>query len=162
MDFTVVKRANNNISFIDNEKRFTEAPTSQSFINHNTIYRTVFVVGSNKQKITPEMDTGSRNVWVVDSNAYCQTDPGDAPNFCKANLAFNTAKSTTFKKLTTRFRTSYANHGPYTELWVTDDFAISGGPTVKDIKFGTATAQAVPMLQWAFLTLTPTKALLVC
>lgn len=67
----------------------------------NEFYATLYV-GSNHQKVVPMIDTGSSDLWIMESsNPYC------ANNTDCIGMEFNSSASTTFKNTTKPWKIEY-------------------------------------------------------
>ena len=61
-------------------------PVAVKLDNEIITYSADITIGSNNQKLSVIVDTGSSDLWVPDSNAVCIPKwPGDRGDFCKNN-----------------------------------------------------------------------------
>lgn len=88
---------------------------------HNTrfTYTSIVSVGSNKQKQTLVIDTGSSDLWVVDANAQCENH-----SYCKTSGTFNPKTSTTYQSLGLPFEIYYGDGSESFGIWGTDTIGI--------------------------------------
>ena len=78
--------SNNN----NNNNQLKRGTVQTSLINEGPSYAATITVGSNKQQQTVIVDTGSSDLWVVDSAAVCQiTYPGQSPTFVNKMVLIN-------------------------------------------------------------------------
>lgn len=97
--------------------RRRSSPTSRSLYNKNGYYLTYVYIGSNQQKIGVDIDTGSSDLWVVDSSSGCTDDScqyGD----------YNPSLSSTSKKLNQPFSITYGDRTTAQGTYYQDTIAL--------------------------------------
>lgn len=134
LDFDVVRNADVKKSRVhkiaNGNGTFTE-----TLYNKDAYYITYVYAGSNKQKIGVDLDTGSSDLWFVDSSAGC------FDNACQYGT-YNPLESTTSKNLNEVFFIEYGDNSYAQGLYYTDDigFASSDSSAVaKNLQFADAT-----------------------
>ena len=91
-------------------------PVAVKLDNEIITYSADITVGSNNQKLSVIVDTGSSDLWIPDSKAICIPKwRGDRGDFCKNNGSYSPAASSTSKNLNTRFEIKYAD-GSYAKV----------------------------------------------
>lgn len=110
------------------DKRSVLAPLH----NEGIYYSTDIYVGSNRQHLEVEVDTGSSDLWIPASNDKC--------NSCNEYGSFNPTESNTFKNLSEPFHIWYEDKSSALGTFVTDDLAFSsdGSPTIDALQFALA------------------------
>ncbi|RCN33011.1 eukaryotic aspartyl protease [Ancylostoma caninum] len=96
-------------------------------------------IGTPPQTLYLSMDTGSSNVWVIDS-ACSQKQCAGYPSSYRPKIKFSPSASKTFKKITQGFSMKY-NTGSASGYYGTDTVRFAGLKVEKQ-KFGVATAIA--------------------
>ncbi|ODV80500.1 acid protease [Suhomyces tanzawaensis NRRL Y-17324] len=96
-------------------------------------------VGSNKQKITVDVDTGSSDFWVVATDATCQKG-----RKCKAQGTYNASQSNTSKDLNQPFLLGYIDGSTTSGTYYLDDITLPGGITAKQAQFANANTTSSP------------------
>ncbi|EGW32145.1 uncharacterized protein SPAPADRAFT_61229, partial [Spathaspora passalidarum NRRL Y-27907] len=96
-------------------------------------------IGSNRDRVTVDVDTGSSVLWVMDSNGACKTSPltGKVPD-CKAHGTFSFQGSETFNKTEESFHMEYADKESADGFYVKDDISLGKDVVVKGFGFGLA------------------------
>ncbi|KAL6452723.1 SAPT1 Candidapepsin [Candida maltosa Xu316] len=100
LDFNVIRKPFNASAHGLIHKR-KDIPTT--LINEGPSYAADITIGSNKQKQTVVIDTGSSDLWVVDANAQCQQ------NFCKQDGTFDPSSSTSAQNINQDFSIEYGD-----------------------------------------------------
>lgn len=123
------------------------APAKRSIIetllNKQNYYAASITVGSNNQKVTVDLDTGSSDLWVVATGATCQPSesyPGST--YCLSSGTFNHAKSTTAKDTGEEFHIEYGDLTTSDGEYYTDSVSL-GGATVKNVQLGVVSSTSV-------------------
>lgn len=97
--------------------------------NKDVYYVADILVGSNKQKLSVDIDTGSSDLWVIDSAAGIQADYG----------TFDKSQSSTYKYVADGFEIHYGDGSYATGEWGADTVQLSpDGPTVTGQTLGDA------------------------
>ncbi|KGR07488.1 candidapepsin-6 [Candida albicans P78048] len=110
-------------------------PVAVKLDNEIITYSADITVGSNNQKLSVIVDTGSSDLWIPDSKAICIPKwRGDRGDFCKNNGSYSPAASSTSKNLNTRFEIKYAD-GSYAKGNLYQDTVGIGGASVKNQLF---------------------------
>lgn len=124
--------------------------------NEKWWYSTEIYLGSNNQKITVDVDTGSSDLWVPGKGVQCASG---IP--CTEEGTFDPSSSTTNKHLDRKFEASYLD-GTHSEGdYVTDSLSFNsdGSDGVTNFQFGVATESANrnPILGIGFKALEATE-----
>ncbi|CCE79237.1 Piso0_001288 [Millerozyma farinosa CBS 7064] len=111
--------------------------SSVTLKNGKVAYFTSLVIGSNKQKVSVEIDTGSSDLWVVGANATCESQTS-----CKSGGTYKSALSYSSKDLGTPFKIGYVDGTSTTGEYVKDDvfFASDQSISVTGLQFAVANA----------------------
>ena len=110
-------------------------PVAVKLDNEIITYSADITIGSNNQKLSVIVDTGSSDLWVPDSNAVCIPKwPGDRGDFCKNNGSYSPAASSTSQNLNTPFEIKYAD-GSVAQGNLYQDTVGIGGVSVRDQLF---------------------------
>ncbi|GMF07252.1 unnamed protein product [Ambrosiozyma monospora] len=97
-----------------------------SLQNEDFIYVMNVTIGSNKEQIQLQIDTGSSDFWVIGSNnTWCETG-GDSTHDCSIYGTFDASKSTTWKDTGVDFSIVYQDGTGANGTWGTDNVEISG------------------------------------
>jgi hypothetical protein len=132
--------------------------------NEQTWYLVELEVGSNKNKIGVQIDTGSSDLWFPTSDVQCyqleQQNNYDDPyesainelptagvpttDTCTSYGSFNTGDSDTFKKNGSTFEIQYQDTSFGAGIWGYDDVVIADA-TVEDLSFAVVTAASSGM-----------------
>ncbi|EGW31013.1 uncharacterized protein SPAPADRAFT_156595 [Spathaspora passalidarum NRRL Y-27907] len=96
-------------------------------------------IGSNRDKVQVNVDTGSSILWVMSSNVTCAESPltNKAPK-CKAHGTFSYQKSESFNNKKKMFNATYADKESAIGVYSTDDIIIGKDVAVKGFEFGLA------------------------
>ncbi|KAL6454216.1 SAP8 Candidapepsin-8 [Candida maltosa Xu316] len=94
--------------------------------NEDVSYSADITVGSNNQQQNVIIDTGSSDLWVVDSSATCQAQSGEPSDYCKGSGTYSPGSSTSVQKLGTAFNIAYGDGSSSKGTWVKDTVGISG------------------------------------
>ena len=97
--------------------RRRSGPTTRTLYNQHGYYITYIYIGSNQQKIGVDIDTGSSDLWVVDSRSGC------ADNSCQYG-DYNPSQSTTSRKLNLPFSIVYGDHSTAKGSYYQDTIAL--------------------------------------
>lgn len=112
--------------------------------NEQVYYSLNVAFGSNKQKVTLDIDTGSSDTWVVDKSATCNpTYSGQSSDFCKTNGVFDSSKSTTYNSLGQSFHIQYGDQTSSDGTWAKDDIYLPSGDKVLQLQIGDVTSTSV-------------------
>ncbi|RCK67128.1 Candidapepsin-1 [Candida viswanathii] len=143
LDFNIVK-TQKNVTFEGDASTLTKRDAVPvTLINEEIKYAVDITVGSDKQKQTVVIDTGSSDLWVVDPRATCiVTTKGQADDFCKQTGTYFPDSSSTANYLGTAFGTRYGDHSSAAGMWYTDTIGI-GGVDIKDQRFGDVTTTSI-------------------
>lgn len=140
LDFTVTRKPFNVTAHGLIQKR-SDVPTT--LINEGPSYAADIVVGSNQQKQTVVIDTGSSDLWVVDTNAECQiTRPGQTSGFCKQDGTFDPSSSNSAEDLNQDFSIEYGDHTTSQGTFYEDTIGF-GGISIKNQQFADVTTTSV-------------------
>lgn len=104
-------------------------------INQHGYYITYLYLGSNQQKVGVNVDTGSSDLWVVDSSSGC------VKNSCQYGT-YNPLQSNTAKKTSQPFSITYGDGTSAGGLFYTDTVALgtcSTCPKMLNFQFADAT-----------------------
>lgn len=110
-------------------------PYTRQLYNRGGTYVTYLYLGSNQQKVAVSVDTGSADLWVVDSVSGCGQNP------CKDGV-YDPSSSTTSKKLNDTFQIGYADLSGAKGNFYTDSVALGkcdNCAKIKDFQFADAT-----------------------
>lgn len=99
--------------------------------NQETYYLTDLYIGSNNQKISVDLDTGSSDLWVVASNVSCT-------NNCQEFGTFSPSESTSYENLGEDFKITYGDGSYAKGTWASENFAFADiqGANVTGLHFG--------------------------
>ncbi|RCK64601.1 Candidapepsin [Candida viswanathii] len=140
LDFTVIRKPFNATAHRLLQKR-SDVPTT--LINEGPSYAADITVGSNQQKQTVVIDTGSSDLWVVDSNAECQASPFDEDlDYCKQDGTYDPSSSSSAENLNQDF---YIQYGDLTTSQGTfyKDTVGFGGISIKNQQLADVTTTSV-------------------
>lgn len=102
----------------------------QDLINRDVAYFTKLWLGSNSQEVQVDVDTGSSDLWVIDSESGIQGDYG----------VYDHKSSSSYSYVTSGFEIQYVDMSSASGNWVTDKVSLSpNGPSVDSLEFGDAT-----------------------
>ena len=140
LDFTVIRKPFNATAHRLIQKR-SDVPTT--LINEGPSYAADIVVGSNQQKQTVVIDTGSSDLWVVDTDAECQvTYSGQTNNFCKQEGTFDPSSSSSAQNLNQDFSIEYGDLTSSQGSFYKDTVGF-GGISIKNQQFADVTTTSV-------------------
>ncbi|CAI5756319.1 unnamed protein product [Candida verbasci] len=142
LDFDVIRTAinpNTTTAYLQKYSKRGDYPVS--LINQGASYAAKIQVGSNKQSITVDIDTGSSDLWVVDKSATCESSGGEA-NDCKAEGTFDPSGSSSFQNLGGAFSIGYGDGTSSTGTWAKDTVTI-GGAAITAQQFADVTDTSV-------------------
>lgn len=99
--------------------------------NKDNFYITDMYLGSNNQKVSVELDTGSSDLWVIGKDSGIDTSYG----------TYDSSASSSYKKLNGDLDIGYFDGSHAKGDYVTDSASLSsnGDFTLKDFQFGVAT-----------------------
>lgn len=127
-DIKYIPKGNNTAAPL--QERDESGTSELTLHNKDTYYITDLYFGSNKQKLSVNVDTGSSDLWVIDSSANADVLYG----------SFDSSSSSTFKGSSAPFGVAYFDESLARGTWANDDVSLSpNGPTLKGFKFGDAT-----------------------
>jgi len=132
--------------------------------NEQTWYLVELEVGSNKNKVGVQIDTGSSDLWFPTSDVKCyqleqqvnDLDPHESAinqlptagvpttDTCTSYGSFNTGDSDTFHKNNSKFEIQYQDTSFGAGIWGYDDIVIAD-VTVEDLSFAVVRAASSPM-----------------
>ncbi|RCK59355.1 Candidapepsin-8 [Candida viswanathii] len=110
--------------------------------NEQVTYSANITVGSDHQVQNVIIDTGSSDLWVVDSSATCQAQSGYASDYCFSGGSYNRSTSSTYQSLGTAFGILYGDGSSSTGTWAVDTVGISGA-VITNQQFGDVTSTSV-------------------
>lgn len=134
LDFDVVR--DNTTDPVEVVKR--DNPYTRSLYNRHGYYVTYLYLGTSQQKVAVSIDSGSSDLWVVDSGSGC------AHNSCQYGT-YDPSKSTTAKKLPDFFSIGYVDRSGASGYYYTDTVALGtckNCAKVKNFQFADATQVA--------------------
>nr|2H6S_A Chain A, Candidapepsin-3 [Candida albicans]2H6T_A Chain A, Candidapepsin-3 [Candida albicans] len=111
-------------------------------INEQVSYASDITVGSNKQKLTVVIDTGSSDLWVPDSQVSCQAGQGQDPNFCKNEGTYSPSSSSSSQNLNSPFSIEYGDGTTSQGTWYKDTIGF-GGISITKQQFADVTSTSV-------------------
>nr|AAD33218.2 secreted aspartic protease 4 [Candida tropicalis] len=142
LDFVIIKTQKN---IVPNENIIVSKrqPVPVTLIKEQIAYAAEITIGSNNQKQTVIIDTGSSDLWVVDKNATCvRRFEQQVQDFCKANGTYDPITSSSAKKLGTVFDISYGDKTNSSGNWYKDTIKI-GGITITNQQFANVKSTSV-------------------
>ncbi|CAX43023.1 aspartyl protease, putative [Candida dubliniensis CD36] len=123
-----------------NVKRQTVPVT---LLNEQVSYASDITVGSNNQKLTVVIDTGSSDLWVPDTDVSCQTSyEGQDPNFCKDYGTYSPSSSSSSQDLNNPFSIEYGDGTTSQGTWYKDTIGF-GGISITKQEFADVTSTSV-------------------
>lgn len=143
LDFDVTRETNvtqilpDSVPHSEVDKRIDS--TSLTLQNEVSFYSVNLQIGSNKDTIKADIDTGSSDLWVTDKSASCRPRIGEGADYCKASGTFDSSRSSSVHKLNQNFVIRYVDKTGAEGKYVTDDVTIPNGPTLKGLQFGDVT-----------------------
>ncbi|KAL6450021.1 LOW QUALITY PROTEIN: SAP2 Candidapepsin-2 [Candida maltosa Xu316] len=141
LDFDVIKTQKNVTTGEGGVTKRQTVPVT--LYNEKISYAGDITIGSNKQKQTVIIDTGSSDLWVVDSNAQCEvTRPDQTQDFCKHNGTYTPGTSSTAQNLGTPFRIQYGDGSTSQGTLYKDTIGI-GGVSIKNQEFADVSSTSV-------------------
>lgn len=106
-------------------------PFDYRLTNKGSYYIADVYIGSNNQKVSVDVDTGSSDLWVIDSASGEEASYG----------TYDHSSSSTYQYVASGFGVEYVDESNAQGNWVKDDVALSpDGPVLKSQQFGDATA----------------------
>lgn len=111
--------------------------------NEKYWYSVTLEIGSNKDTVKVDIDTGSSDLWVTEKTATCTPSQGLDSNYCKTGGTYDSSKSTTYKNLNENFRIGYVDGSSASGGYATEDITIPGGPTIHGFQFGDVTTSDI-------------------
>jgi len=112
--------------------------------NEDVYYSVDILLGSNKQKLTVDLDTGSSDLWVIEKGATCQNPAAGQPsNYCQLNGVFDGSASSSYKSLGSQFEIGYVDGSSSDGVWATDDYYFANGDVLKTLRFGDVDSTSV-------------------
>lgn len=111
---------------------------SVTLANKDLYYLADIYLGSNRQNLQVDFDTGSSDLWVIAAGSDAASQA--------SNGVFDKSKSSTYKSLGTRFEIEYGDGTTSQGTWSTDQiaFSASGGNVVKNLQFADVTTSQIP------------------
>lgn len=97
--------------------------------NAEYLYTISLEIGSNKQPVYVQIDTGSSDLWVVDASQGGSPDGG----------VYDPSKSNTYHKTDEEFSITYQDQTGSSGYYVTDDIWLPDGSRIKQVQFGDTT-----------------------
>ncbi|EGV61683.1 peptidase A1-like protein [Yamadazyma tenuis] len=106
-----------------------------ALINEGSYYVAEILVGSNQQAVKVDVDTGSSDLWVVDTSSGISGTYG----------VYDHTTSSTFSRIASGFAVAYADQSHAEGDWVSDTIQLggTGGPSLKNQEFGDATTSTI-------------------
>lgn len=106
--------------------------------NKDLYYLGDIYLGSNRQHLQVDFDTGSSDLWVIAAGSKAAS--------LATNGVFDKSQSSTYKSLGTKFNIEYGDHTTSQGTWSTDliAFSASGGDVVKSLQFADVTTSQIP------------------
>lgn len=105
-------------------------PFDYRLTNKGSYYIADVYVGSNQQKVSVDVDTGSSDLWVIDSASGEEASYG----------SYDHSASSSYEYVAPGFGVAYVDKSNAQGDWVKDDVSLSpNGPTLKGQQFGDAT-----------------------
>lgn len=102
----------------------------QPLINRDVSYFTKLWLGSNAQEVDVVVDTGSSDLWVIDSASGLDADYG----------TYDHSSSSSYQYVASGFDIAYVDQSNAQGNWVKDKVSLSStGPSIPDLEFGDAT-----------------------
>ncbi|EGV65402.1 peptidase A1-like protein [Yamadazyma tenuis] len=99
-------------------------------------YKADIQVGSRNDAISVEIDTGSSDLWIIDTSAGVSTSAG----------TYDSSKSSTYQYVNNQFEIGYVDGSSATGNLVKDTVTLgsgSGGPVLKNQEFGDVTSTSL-------------------
>ncbi|GMG56236.1 unnamed protein product [Ambrosiozyma monospora] len=113
-------------TIVGKEQSVTGGSLDVNLQNEDFIYVMNVTIGSNKEEIQLQIDTGSSDFWVIGSNnTWCKTG-SDSTHDCSVYGTFDSSKSTTWKNTGVDFAIMYQDGTGANGTWGTDNVEISG------------------------------------
>ncbi|CAK9439896.1 uncharacterized protein LODBEIA_P39960 [Lodderomyces beijingensis] len=146
---------------VQHDKSLAKRDVTAPFRLDKNVYLTQLELGSNHDRVTVSLDTGSPDLWVMSKSAQCFNvsdfhtlsrphipelfDDLDSQYSCTANGTFDYQASATFqeKKVEPDFRAGFADGSAATGIWGVDDVHLGGDVTLRELKFGIANASSI-------------------
>ncbi|RCK54695.1 Candidapepsin-1 [Candida viswanathii] len=143
LDFDIVK-VQKNITANDDAAIVTKRQTIPVTLKNEQItYAADITVGSNAQKQTVIIDTGSSDLWVVDKGASCHPRfTGQTGDFCKDQGTYTPSSSSTSQNLGTPFSITYGDKSSSQGTWYKDTIGF-GGASIKNQQFADVTSTSI-------------------
>lgn len=140
LDFDV-SITSNATTFLDRPSRVSKRSDIQSLPlnNEQYWYSVTLQIGSNKDTVKVDIDTGSSDLWVTETTATCEPTEGLDSNYCKVDGTYDSSKSTSYKNLNENFKIGYVDGSGASGNYATEDVTIPGGPTIHGFQFGDVT-----------------------
>lgn len=140
LDFNVKNILKQHSNSTSNIKASDSDTVTANLKNYQVYYGVDIELGSNKQKVTVDIDTGSSDLWVDGANVQCNTsDGGDS---CAQSGTYDPSQSSSSKDLGEAFQIGYGDGTSTNGEYYTDDIVI-GGATVKNLQFAVASSTSV-------------------
>ncbi|RCK57266.1 Candidapepsin [Candida viswanathii] len=140
LDFTVIRKPFNATANRLLQKR-SDVPTT--LINEGVSYAADITVGSNKQEQTVVIDTGSSDLWVVDTDAECQVRYlGQQLDFCKQDGTYDPSSSSSAQNLNQDFSIEYGDLTTSEGTFYKDTVGF-GGISIKNQQLADVTTTSV-------------------
>lgn len=116
--------------------------------NHKYIYLVELALGSNQQKFTAQVDTGSSDLWVPAEAADCE-------NGCKFGNTFDTSASTSYQSLDDTFSINYLDGTSLSGTYCKDKISFEHASKSVNVQFAVVSKTTVetPILGLGFPSL---------
>ncbi|EER35961.1 hypothetical protein CTRG_00700 [Candida tropicalis MYA-3404] len=128
--------------FVVNEYSKRDDYISVELYNEQVTYSANITVGSNSQKQNVIVDTGSSDLWVVDSSANCQEKSGYSSDYCFSGGTYDPSSSSTIQELGKSFNIRYGDGSSSSGTWVKDTVGINGA-IILNQQFGDVNSTSV-------------------
>lgn len=116
--------------------------------NHKYIYLVELALGSNQQKFTAQIDTGSSDLWVPAEAANCE-------NGCKFSNTFDTSASSSYQSLDDTFNINYLDGSSLSGNYGKDKISFNHATKSVNVQFAVVSKTTVetPILGLGFPSL---------
>lgn len=122
----------------DSSNESKRSSLSGTLTNKGIFYEVPLLFGSNSQEVYLDIDSGSSDTWVMDSNVNCLLPVGG----CSDNGVYNPTTSTTSNETTEEMFIMYGDFSGSYGYFYHDDVKF-GDQTIKQFKFGVANSSSV-------------------
>ncbi|CAH6722989.1 candidapepsin-8 [[Candida] jaroonii] len=135
LDFNATAGVSNRFPADELDKRASGA-VRYPLENQGMNYFADIWVGSNGEKISVDLDTGSSDLWVIDSATGLNAPYG----------SYDRSRSSTYRYIAPGFSITYGGGATTSGDWVSDRVSLSqdGSVTIPDLQFADATQASIP------------------